>query len=83
MKQSAAMQYEPPRNSRTNIILPTYLSIHQNKPIFNKRSLLWENSEQLMAVLDGINHSGKGHVWFAGQGIQKSWEMKRQMLSPA
>ena len=41
------------------------------------------NSDQLMAVLDGINHSGKGRVWFAGQGIQKSWEMKRQMLSPA
>ncbi|MGC6386587.1 translesion error-prone DNA polymerase V subunit UmuC [Ewingella sp. S1.OA.A_B6] len=41
------------------------------------------NSEQLMAVLDGINHSGKGRVWFAGQGIQKTWEMKRQMLSPA
>ncbi|MEL4013927.1 Y-family DNA polymerase [Dryocola clanedunensis] len=41
------------------------------------------NSEQLMAVLDGINHSGKGRIWFAGQGIQKSWEMKRQMLSPA
>ncbi|MBU9854390.1 Y-family DNA polymerase [Rahnella bonaserana] len=41
------------------------------------------NSEQLMAVLDEINHSGKGRVWFAGQGVQKSWEMKRQMLSPA
>lgn len=41
------------------------------------------NSDQLMAVLDGINHSGKGRVWFAGQGIQKTWEMKRQMLSPA
>lgn len=41
------------------------------------------NSEQLMAVLDGINHSGKGRVWFAGQGIQKTWEMKRDMLSPA
>lgn len=41
------------------------------------------NSEQLMTVLDGINHSGKGRVWFAGQGIQKTWEMKRQMLSPA
>lgn len=40
------------------------------------------NSEQLIAVLDGINQSGKGRVWFAGQGIQKSWEMKRQMLSP-
>jgi DNA polymerase V len=41
------------------------------------------NSDQLMAVLDGINHSGKGKLWFAGQGIQKSWEMKREMLSPA
>lgn len=41
------------------------------------------NSEQLMAVLDGINHSGKGRVWFAGQGIKKNWEMKREMLSPA
>ncbi|MDR3432690.1 MAG: translesion error-prone DNA polymerase V subunit UmuC [Rouxiella aceris] len=40
-------------------------------------------SERLMAVLDTINHSGKGQVWFAGQGTQKSWEMKRQMLSPA
>lgn len=41
------------------------------------------NSEQLMAVLDRINRSGKGKVWFAGEGMQKSWEMKRQMLSPA
>lgn len=40
-------------------------------------------SEQLMAAIDAINHKGKGRVWFAGQGIQKSWEMKRQMLSPA
>ena len=39
------------------------------------------NSEKLMAVLDGINHTGK--VWFAGQGIKKEWEMKRDMLSPA
>ena len=25
----------------------------------------------------------KGKVWFAGQGIEKSWAMKREMLSPA
>ncbi|HGE6484147.1 TPA: DUF4113 domain-containing protein, partial [Klebsiella variicola] len=24
-----------------------------------------------------------GKVWFAGQGIEKSWAMKREMLSPA
>lgn len=41
------------------------------------------NSETLMRVIDGINQSGKGKLWFAGQGIQKSWAMKREMLSPA
>ncbi|WP_413728721.1 translesion error-prone DNA polymerase V subunit UmuC [Sodalis sp. RH19] len=40
------------------------------------------NSEALMRVLDGINHSGKGKVWFAGQGIQQAWQMKRALLSP-
>jgi DNA polymerase V len=38
---------------------------------------------QLMQVLDLINHSGRGKVWFAGQGIQQQWQMKRQWLSPA
>lgn len=41
------------------------------------------NSEQLMAAPDGINHSWKGRVWLAGQGVQKTLEMKSQMLSPA
>jgi len=41
------------------------------------------NSEALMRVIDGLNKSGKGKLWFAGQGIQKSWAMKRDMLSPA
>lgn len=41
------------------------------------------NSEALMHVIDDINKKGKGHLWFAGQGIQKAWSMKREMLSPA
>lgn len=40
------------------------------------------NSSALMQVIDSINHSGRGSIGFAGQGIQKSWEMKRRMLSP-
>lgn len=40
------------------------------------------NSNALMHVIDDINHSGRGTIWFAGQGIQKSWAMKREMLSP-
>lgn len=41
------------------------------------------NSEALMRVVDGLNQSGKGKLWFAGQGTQKAWAMKREMLSPA
>lgn len=41
------------------------------------------NSDALMRVIDGINTTGLGKVWFAGQGIDKGWKMKRDMLSPA
>ncbi|WHU86667.1 translesion error-prone DNA polymerase V subunit UmuC [Pantoea agglomerans] len=41
------------------------------------------NSEALMRVIDGLNQSGKASLFFAGQGIQQSWSMKRDMLSPA
>ena len=41
------------------------------------------HSEQLMEVLDFVNRREKGRLWFAGQGITRSWEMKRHRLSPA
>lgn len=40
-------------------------------------------SSALMSVVDSINQASKGRVWFAGQGTQKSWAMKRDRLSPA
>jgi DNA polymerase V len=41
------------------------------------------NSTQLMAVLDKLNaQDGRGALFFAGQGIQQQWQMKREMLSP-
>lgn len=40
-------------------------------------------STELMKVLDGINHSGLGRIWFAGRGHAPEWQMKRDMLSPA
>lgn len=40
-------------------------------------------SNELMKVVDGINHSGLGKIWFAGRGIAPEWKMKREMLSPA
>lgn len=42
-----------------------------------------ENSQRLMEVLDSLNgKEGRGTLYFAGQGIQQPWQMKRQMLSP-
>lgn len=41
------------------------------------------NSQELMQLMDNINKTGCGKLWFAGQGINKSWAMKREMLSPA
>jgi DNA polymerase V len=39
--------------------------------------------EKLMQVLDQINRSGRGKVFFAGQGMSPEWSMKREHLSPS
>lgn len=41
------------------------------------------NSKALMDVVDKINHSGLGNVFFASQGVSPQWSMKREHLSPA
>ncbi|WP_238774964.1 Y-family DNA polymerase [Raoultella ornithinolytica] len=42
-----------------------------------------QNSGKLMEVLDHLNaKNGRGALYFAGQGIQAAWQMKREMLSP-
>lgn len=41
------------------------------------------NSEKLMKVLAQLNaKDGRGTLYFAEQGIQAAWQMKREMLSP-
>lgn len=40
-------------------------------------------SDKLMQVMDSINNSGRAKLWFAGQGTQQVWSMKRELLSPA
>ncbi|MWL73961.1 DUF4113 domain-containing protein, partial [Escherichia coli] len=39
-------------------------------------------SEALMTIMDKMNEKGRGTLYFAGQGIQQQWQMKREMLSP-
>jgi DNA polymerase V len=41
------------------------------------------NATALMNILDSVNQrNGRGTLFFAGQGIEKKWQMKREMLSP-
>jgi len=40
------------------------------------------DSDALMALMDKLNRQGRGTLYFAGQGIQQAWQMKREMLSP-
>ncbi|BFM48102.1 translesion error-prone DNA polymerase V subunit UmuC [Marinomonas sp. THO17] len=40
------------------------------------------HAKGMMKVLDQINHSGIGHVFFAAQGVSPQWTMKRDYLSP-
>lgn len=41
------------------------------------------NGEALMQLVDDVKKKGMGQLWFAGQGIQQEWQMKRALLSPA
>jgi DNA polymerase V len=41
------------------------------------------NSGSLMKTLDKLNRGGENRIYFAGQGIRRQWQMKREMLSPA
>ncbi len=40
------------------------------------------NSEALISLRDKFNQQGRGTLYFAGQGIQQSWQMKWERLSP-
>ncbi|QUX96106.1 DNA polymerase V subunit UmuC [Marinomonas sp. CT5] len=41
------------------------------------------SASNLMNVVDQINSSGLGNVFFASQGVSPQWSMKREHLSPA
>jgi DNA polymerase V len=42
-----------------------------------------QENEALMQVIDTINHSGQGKVWFGGQRPKKDWFMRQANVSPA
>lgn len=71
------------RYAKAGVMLSDFYDLGMFQPgLFDEVSSR-SNSQQLMSVLDNINHSGAGKVFFAGQGLKKDWSMKRDHLSPA
>ncbi|WP_428838696.1 translesion error-prone DNA polymerase V subunit UmuC [Marinomonas fungiae] len=71
------------RYAKAGVMLSDFYDPGMFQPgLFDDVSTL-SHSQQLMSVLDTINQSGAGKVFFAGQGTKKDWSMKREHLSPA
>ncbi|MEZ5530737.1 MAG: translesion error-prone DNA polymerase V subunit UmuC [Porticoccaceae bacterium] len=72
------------RYAKAGVMLSDFYDPGMFQPgLFDDVSTRRSNSQQLMSVLDTINQSGAGKVFFAGQGTKKDWSMKREHLSPA
>ncbi|MCH8475939.1 MAG: translesion error-prone DNA polymerase V subunit UmuC [Opitutales bacterium] len=71
------------RYAKAGVMLTDFYPSGIYQPSLFDEAAAKPGSKALMKVLDHINHSGKGKLWFAGQGMQQRWQMKREKLSPA
>lgn len=71
------------RYAKAGIMLGDFSSGSMDQLMLFDEPPVRPGSKQLMAVLDYVNNSGLGKLWFAGQGTAPEWHMKREMLSPA
>ncbi|MDA9557936.1 translesion error-prone DNA polymerase V subunit UmuC [Vibrio sp.] len=69
--------------AKAGVMLSDFHDHDMFQPDFFNSVSARENSQKLMSVLDNINQRGIGTVFFAGQGMNKNWSMKREHLSPA
>ena len=70
------------RYQKAGIMLGDFFSQGGQLNQFDENALR-AGSDKLMEVLDHLNaKDGKGTLYFAGQGIQQQWQMKREMHSP-
>ena len=69
--------------AKAGVVLSDFYDIDTYQVGLFDKPLDRKNSRQLMDVVDSINHSGRGKVFFARQGVKKDWAMKREHLSPA
>lgn len=71
------------RYAKAGIILSELYTPASYQPDLFSSMTQRPNGKALMQVLDNINLSGKGHIWFAGQGMPQHGLAKSAFRSPA
>ncbi len=71
------------RYAKAGVMLGDFCSPDNVQPSLFENQERRQENEALMQVIDTINHSGQGKVWFGGQRPQKDWFMKQANVSPA
>jgi DNA polymerase V len=69
--------------AKAGVMLSDFYDQDKRQPELFDELARRRNSQQLMTLLDNINQSGVGNIFFAGQGVTRAWSMKREHLSPA
>ena len=71
------------RYAKAGVMLGDFCSPDHVQPNLFEDQQVCRESETLMQVIDTINRSGQGKVWFGGQRPQKDWFMRQANVSPA
>lgn len=71
------------RYAKAGVVLLDFYDVKGEQGELFHRNKDQGRSSALMSVLDKINQTGLGHVYFAAQGTAPMWLMKREHLSPA
>lgn len=70
------------RYAKAGVMLGDFCAPEHVQPNLFEDQHLCRESEALMQVIDSINQSGQGKIWFGGQRRQKDWYMRQANVSP-
>jgi len=78
----AGIWKEGVRYAKAGVMLADFTGKQSQLNLFDERPVR-EGSEALMGLIDRINREGRNTIFFAGEGINTSFQMRRDMLSPS
>ncbi len=71
------------RYAKAGVMLSDLCPQQEAQPGLFDHTSAQRHNPALMQAVDALNRSGRGKIWFGGQGIKEDWRMKRAHLSPA